>query len=110
MEIDDAVTRFAALAAPSRIEIVRLLAMESGPDGMPSGDIAEKLHVKQNTMSTQLLVLSNARVVRSRRAGRQIIYRLDLDALAELSEFIIEECAAGKIEQGSERRPVRRAG
>jgi ArsR family transcriptional regulator, arsenate/arsenite/antimonite-responsive transcriptional repressor len=99
MDIDDAVIQFGALSAPSRIEIVRLLAREAPPEGMPSGDIADKLGVVQNTMSSQLLILSNARIVRSRRMGRQIFYRLDLEALADLVDFIVNDCADGKLER-----------
>jgi ArsR family transcriptional regulator len=99
MDIDDAEKQFGALSTPSRIEIVRLLAREAPPDGMPSGDIADKLGVVQNTMSSQLLILSNARIVRSRRIGRQIFYRLDFEALAELVDYIVNDCADGKIER-----------
>ena len=100
MDDDHAFTRLSAIATPSRLAILRLLAREATPEGMKSGEIALKLGVAQNTLSTQLLVLSNARLVHSRRRGRTILYRLDFDALKELIEFIACECADGKIDFG----------
>lgn len=87
MEEDEAITRLAALATPSRLAVLRVLA-EAGPGGMKSGDIAAKLGVKDNTLSTQLLMLSNARLVRSRRDGRSIIYTLRPEAKSELMSFL----------------------
>jgi DNA-binding transcriptional ArsR family regulator len=97
MDDDEAITRLSAIATPSRLAILRLLAREAPSDGMKSGEIAAKLDVVQNTISTQLLVLSNARLVRYRRQGRTILYRVDFDALKELIDFIARECGAGKI-------------
>jgi ArsR family transcriptional regulator len=99
MDVDDAITRLSALATPSRIAILKLLAHVPPPGELKSGEIAEQLGVKQqSTLSTQLMVLSNARLVRYRRDGRSIIYRLDLDAVRELVGFIVNEVAAGKVE------------
>lgn len=96
MDTDDAITRLAALATPSRLEVVKLLS-QAGPEGLPSGEIAKRLGVAQNTLSTQLLTLSNARLVRARRNGRSVIYKVDLGSLQQLAEFIVEDCAAGHI-------------
>jgi ArsR family transcriptional regulator len=96
MEADDAITRMSALATPSRLKALKLLA-ESGENGLPSGELARRLEVAPNTLSTQLLLLSNARLVRSRRESRSIIYKADLEAIRELMEFLAKECAAGRI-------------
>lgn len=105
MEDDEAITRFAALATPSRLAVLKLLA-EAGPDGMASGEIARRLNVAHNTLSTQLLLLSNARLVRGRRDGRSIIYSVNLEALRELVLYVMDDCAAGKLEQTTIRRSV----
>ncbi|HEX3945370.1 MAG TPA: metalloregulator ArsR/SmtB family transcription factor [Rhizomicrobium sp.] len=96
MESDDAITRMSALATPSRLKALKMLA-ESGEHGLASGELARRLDVAPNTLSTQLLLLSNARLVRSRRESRSIIYKADLDAIRELMEFLANECAAGRI-------------
>lgn len=87
MEEDEAVVRLAALSAPSRLAVVRQLAA-AGPEGLASGDIAKALDVAPNTISTQLLLLSNARVVKAKRAGRAVIYTLRPEAKAELETFL----------------------
>jgi DNA-binding transcriptional ArsR family regulator len=107
MDMDDAITRLSALATPSRLEVVRLLA-RAGPEGMPSGEIAKALKVAQNTLSTQLLLLSNARLVKPRRSGRSIIYRVELESLRDLAAFILADCAAGKIDLQKHSTPPRR--
>ena len=61
---------FSALSTVSRVEILRLLAKEAPPEGMKSGDIAKRLGVAQNTLSTQLMMLSHARLVQYQRDGR----------------------------------------
>ena len=86
MEDDDAMVRLSALAAPSRLAVVRALA--EAPDGMASGVLAKRLDVPPNTLSTQLLLLSNARLVRSRRQGRTVIYTLRPEAKQELTDFL----------------------
>ena len=87
MSPDDAITRFAALATPSRLRVMNFL-MERGPEGMASGEIARQLNVAQNTLSTQLLLLSNARLVSHTRRGRSIVYSVNDDAVAELAKFV----------------------
>jgi DNA-binding transcriptional ArsR family regulator len=97
METPDAVKRLAALAQDSRLEVFRLL-VKAGPDGLAAGDIARKLDVAANTMSAQLLVLSNAGLIRARRDGRSIIYSVDFDAMSGLLVFLTEDCCGGRPE------------
>ena len=69
MDTQDAVKRLSALAQDSRLDVFRLL-VKAGPKGMAAGDIARKLKTAANTMSAQLLLLSNAQLIRARRDGR----------------------------------------
>jgi len=69
METTDAVKRLSALAQDARLEVFRLL-VKAGPEGLPAGEIARKLDTPPNTMSAQLLLLSNAGLIRARRDGR----------------------------------------
>lgn len=96
MELDEAITGFACLSTPSRVKVLQVLS-KGNKEGMPSGEIARALEVPSNTLSTQLLLLSNARLVSSRREGRQIIYKLNLDTMRGLIEFITRECANDRI-------------
>jgi ArsR family transcriptional regulator len=49
-------------------------------------------------MSAQLLVLSNAGLVRARREGRSIIYAVDFDKISALLLFLTKDCCGGRIE------------
>ena len=81
MESEKAVQKLSALAQDGRLAVFRLL-VRCGPDGMAAGDIARKLKTAPNTMSAQLLLLSNAGLIRARRDGRSIIYAADFDAMS----------------------------
>ena len=97
MDTSTATGALSALAHEARLSVFRLL-VKAGPDGMAAGDIARKLRTAPNTMSAQLLVLSNAGLVHARRKGRSIIYAVDFDAMSGLLLFLTEDCCGGKAE------------
>ncbi len=97
MDMSHAVTGLSALAHDGRLAIFRLL-VKAGPDGMAAGDIARKLDTQPNTMSAQLLVLSNAGLAHARRDGRSIIYAVDFDRMAALLLFLTRDCCGGRPE------------
>src|SRR3546814_9217212 len=82
MESDNAILAFAALAQPTRLDVFRLL-MEHEPDGLPAGEIARRLDVPHNTMSTHLATLTRASLIEAERHSRSIIYRARLDRSEE---------------------------
>jgi ArsR family transcriptional regulator len=95
MEITTAVGALGALAQESRLKVFRLL-VRSGPPGMAAGEIARKLNVPNNTMSSHLAVLSRARLVAARKEGRSVIYAVDLEGTRQLLSFLLEDCCRGK--------------
>jgi len=95
MEAQEAVRGYAALSTDSRINILRLLGKTKG--GMASGDIARELGVPANTLSTQLFLLSTARLVEQRRQGRNIIYSVNQAGLKDLVNFLVQDCAGGRL-------------
>ena len=97
MELSDAVKRLSAVAQEARLDVFRLL-VKAGPDGMAAGDIARSLETAPNTMSAQLLVLSNAGLIHARREGRSIIYAVDFEAMSSLLVFLTEDCCGGRVE------------
>jgi DNA-binding transcriptional ArsR family regulator len=97
MELCDAIKRLSALAQDGRLQVFRLL-VTAGPEGLPAGEIARQLDTAPNTMSAQLLVLSNAGLVRARRDGRSIIYSIDFAAMTDLLVFLTEDCCGGRSE------------
>ena len=92
-----AIRRLSALSQEARLDVFRLL-VKAGPGGMAAGDIARKLEIAPNTLSAQLLILSNAALIRARRDGRSIIYAVDFDAMGALLLFLTEDCCGGKPE------------
>jgi len=97
MDTESTILALGALAQTTRIDAFRLLVRHE-PDGLPAGEIARLLDVPQNTLSTHLGILSRARLVRSERQSRSIVYRADLDGLRELTLFLVKDCCAGKPE------------
>src|SRR4051812_5689354 len=97
MDMTIAVEALSALAHDGRLAAFRLL-VRCGPGGMAAGEIARKLRNQQSTMSAQLLVLANARLVHARREGRSIIYAVDFDRMAALLQFLARDCCNGRPE------------
>lgn len=92
-----ALSAFSALSQQTRLDVFRLL-VKAGGDGMLSGEISAHLDVRQNTMSANLTVLLNARLVRKERQGRTIRYFADLDTMHDLLGFLMEDCCGGRPE------------
>lgn len=97
MENEQVVLALAALAQNTRLDVFRLL-VAAEPAGLPAGDVARRLEVPHNTMSSHLGVLSRAGLVRSERFSRSIVYRADLDALRTLIAFLLKDCCGGRPE------------
>jgi ArsR family transcriptional regulator, lead/cadmium/zinc/bismuth-responsive transcriptional repressor len=74
---------FQALADPSRIRLISALA-----DGeLCVCDLAAVLGMTQSAVSHQLRSLRDLHLVKSRRAGREILYTLDDDHIRELFQL-----------------------
>ena len=94
MESTDAVAALSALAQENRLDVFRLL-VQAGPQGLPAGQIAERLKLASPTLSFHLAQLKHAGLVRSKREGRSLIYAADYDGMNQLMEFLTENCCAG---------------
>jgi DNA-binding transcriptional ArsR family regulator len=97
MDKSDALNCFSALSQQTRLDVFRLL-VKAGAKGLLSGEIGEKLEVRQNTMSANLAVLLNSGLVRNERQGRTIRYYADFDAMRGLLGFLMEDCCGGRSE------------
>jgi DNA-binding transcriptional ArsR family regulator len=97
MDEKTTITALAALAQEHRLRAFRLL-VTVGPDGLPSGQIAERLGVPASTMSAHLAQLERAGLVRSRREQRRIIYGIDVDGMRDVLAFLVEDCCGGRPE------------
>lgn len=97
MEIITAVASMSALAQNTRMEVFRLLIIQ-GPDGLPAGEIATKLQVPHNTLSTHLTILVQAGLMQSRRSSRSIIYSINEGGVRELLTYLLQDCCKGRPE------------
>ncbi len=97
MKSKHAVACLSALAQEHRLAIFRLLT-RAGPDGLAAGDIARSLKLVPATLSSHLAILSGAGLIASRREGRSIIYRADMEGMSELMVYLVEDCCEGRPE------------
>jgi DNA-binding transcriptional ArsR family regulator len=97
MDLLAAVEAMNALGQETRMRAFRLL-VEAGKEGVPAGEIARRLDVPHNTMSTHLGQLTRAGLIRSRRESRSIIYMADLAGTRALLAFLVQDCCRGRPE------------
>ena len=97
VETSAAIAAFAALAQETRLSVLRLL-VQTGPNGLPAGDIAERLGVPPSTLSFHLKELDQAQLVRSWRVQRQIRYAANYEGLRRLLTFLTADCCNGHPE------------
>jgi len=99
MEMEAAISALSALAQDTRLAIFRALvrahAVADGKGGLAAGEMAEALSVPPATLSFHLKELANAGLVTSRREGRSIVYKADLNAMLGLTGFLLDDCCQG---------------
>jgi DNA-binding transcriptional ArsR family regulator len=66
---------FRALADPTRVQILNLIASAGGP--MTVGEVVERVNVGQSTVSAHLKVLTEARFVLVEPRGTARLYRVN---------------------------------
>ena len=97
MDVEKAVEAVGALAHANRMEIFRTLVREA-PSGLSAGKLASKLDVRPSALSFHLAHLERTGLIRSSRAGRHLIYAIEVDAMRELLTFLTEDCCDGHPE------------
>jgi len=94
MKTPNAVAALAALAQDNRLDIFRLL-VHAGPDGMPAGQIGERLGLPSATLAFHLKELKNAGLATFTRAGRSLIYAAVYPTMNALLAYLTENCCGG---------------
>ena len=74
------------------------MLVKQEPDGLPAGEIARRLDIPHNTMSTHLAILARAGLVSVERHSRSMIYRVGLKAIRLLVLFLLKDCCNGQPE------------
>ena len=90
--LDRTAERFAALASPPRIQIVRLLLAAHKLGGMTAGRIQAELGIPGSTLTHHLEKLKQAGLIESRKDRQWIWYTANTAGLREMLNFLYEEC------------------
>ncbi len=88
---EDVSRLFALLADPTRLRLVSALA----PGELCVCDLAAATGINRTTVSHQLRILREGRLVRSRREGRVVFYALDDDHVRDLLAMGIAHAGEG---------------
>jgi len=91
MQTSNVLLALSALAQETRLAAYRLL-VEHAPDGLPAGEIAERLQIPAPSLSFHLKELWRAQLVEPRQDGRFVWYRADLKAMNALIGYLTENC------------------
>ena len=94
METEDVVEVLAALAQETRLDAFRLL-VQAGPEGLPAGEIADRLGVPAPTLSFHLKTLTQGGLVRAERDGRSLVYAPEFGHLNRVLAFLTKNCCRG---------------
>jgi DNA-binding transcriptional ArsR family regulator len=94
MDTNDALEAFSALSQRTRLDVFQIL-IRYEPEGLAAGEIAERLGVPQNTLSTHLAILTRAGLATSERRSRSIIYRANVTRVGCLISFLVSDCCNG---------------
>jgi DNA-binding transcriptional ArsR family regulator len=94
MDESQAVSALAALAHPVRLRVFRALVV-SGPAGLTPGVMQEGLAIPATTLSFHLKELTNAGLVTSERASRNLVYRAAFERMNGLLGYLTENCCQG---------------
>ena len=94
MKTTDAAIAFGALAAETRVDVLRRL-VAAGGDGLRSGDLATAIGVSAPNMSFHLKELQRSGLIAASREGREVRYRADFGGIRALLEFLLADCCNG---------------
>lgn len=97
MDTSSAIAALGALAQETRLDIFRLL-VQQGSEGLPAGEIGERLGLPSPTLSFHLNHLRFAGLVSSRRASRRVIYSANFEGMKGLLAYLTDDCCGGHPE------------
>lgn len=75
---------FQAIADPTRRGIIALIALQA----MTPNAIAENFNTSRQAVSKHLRILTECDVVTQEQRGREIYYRLEIDKMREIDEWL----------------------
>lgn len=94
MKDKNVIAALSALAQESRLAVFRLL-VQTGPEGLPATQIAERLDIPPSSLSFHLKELMHAELVNQKKDGRSLIYSANFKTMNSLLGFLTENCCGG---------------
>ena len=95
----DIVSALAALAQETRLlafrELVKAHTSDPQTGGLAAGELAERLGIAASTLSFHLKEMSWTKLINSRKEGRSVIYKANLEVMQSLVAFLLEDCCGG---------------
>ncbi|MDD2677259.1 MAG: metalloregulator ArsR/SmtB family transcription factor [Methylacidiphilaceae bacterium] len=91
MRASQAVEVLGALGQETRLDVFRLL-IQAGPAGVPAGEIAARRKIPLATLSFHLQHLKHARLVRSKKQGKLVIYSANFRTIDQLIGYLLHDC------------------
>ena len=99
MTADKTIAALAALAHEHRLAAYRLL-VETGPNGLSAGLVAERLGIPPSSLTFHLQQLFRAELITQRRLSRQLIYAANFGTMNTLVAYLTENCC-GQVRAGA---------
>ena len=93
MDTPAAARALESLGNETRLRLYRQL-VRAGPDGLPVGQLRERLEIPGSTLSHHLAQLVSCGLVRQTREGRVLRCTADYATMDALIRFLAEECCA----------------
>ena len=93
MDIETAARQLEALGHASRLRVYRAL-VRAGPQGMPVGQVQDRLGLPASTLSHHLKRLVDRGLVRQDRSGTTLICHAEYPAMTALVGYLVDECCA----------------
>lgn len=98
MDSRDAASVFEILAAPRRLDALRLL-VKAAPEGLVAGDLARQLALAPSLMSFHLKAMTQAGLLTVTQEGRFQRYRANIARVRSVTEFLTGECCSAEPER-----------
>ncbi len=94
MKTPEVIEALGALAHEHRLAVFRLL-VETGPEGLPAGEIGQRVGLVPSSLTFHLQHLARAGLLTQRRVGRQLFYATDFGVMNALVAYLTENCCGG---------------
>lgn len=109
MDKKTALTIFDTLSSDVRLDIYRLLIAAGPEHGLVAGEIAQKLGLPASNISFHLKTLTHNQLLNVEQQGRYQRYRVNMQIMPELIDFLTAECCSGHPENCSETQTIKRS-